>query len=1640
MTSLAVAAMALCDPSQAWAANGLPDHVNNGASKFFRPIFSQGGYGSCGSSSCIGYIYTYEWNAWNLSDASLLQNQFPAMQQYDHPGMGREDEGEYVGFVNAKLYGGNCVSSIYGGYETNTDNAGWMQGYESFYDAMFHRITSRHDAVIPNIGSGSKTQAGSTAMKQWLYNHCGDEKWPVVTDENGTHVVGGVLHVGCGIASSKQGRIPATEENTKIGVAGKAFMQRWNTGGADHSLTIVGYDDRIQFDMDGNGIAGEINNHFGDNENGAWIIANSWGSGWANGGFIYVPYCLGTGSGNREEKWVTEKGDTVTGYSSAKGTTGWIPNVYELRGGYEPNRTMKVTMTYDHRSEISVSVGVSQDTTATQPTYTTVFPYINYCGDGVGDNVEAAMPLLGRWADGKIHSEAMEYGVDMTDLSDQVDITRPLRYFLIIHSKAKAGGTGQVERASVMDYHLDKDAVEYPFAKKNVTISNAGATTVLSVVVPGIDLQAPVNVATAANSLTWSPSPLTALKPVAYRVLRDGKVVATTSKTAYKVSNSATGAALYAVKAVYRIGSDSLLSPVSKSVTFQTMDREKAYARKALNFTQGAFTIPNVCAEKHDSYTIEYWLKASKVDNWTESIGHDWGGRFLWQVNKGGAMTAGWYYSSGNEMVTAPGLVKTGVWTHLALVINGHTMTLYVNGEKQQEFTSTENGGMPANANGLRFGVAETDARRPLYGDIAEVRVWSTARTARQIKDNMNRAVAHPSSADGLLAYLTMDTVTVNGVTKIKDWAHGNDAVLVNKNFVAENFGSDEVFTSPDSVAVDNADTIVANTIAPIDMLSLDVADAQWTAADGHPTQATGTAPSFVFSKAGTHHVGLTATLLDGRTVQKNLNFIVTEGPAATADFRVSQDTVKGSERVSFLALNPVAGCAYSWQVPGGVKEKASTRDMATAFTKAGSFPVTLTVTTPDGNKIKATHTVTVRLSAPVAGYALEPLDGYLLKGDTASFKDASKYNPDKWSWDLMSDNCALHGADSTWTVTVPRAGVYTLYQRVENAIGSDTKQTLRTLIVCNAPSYTGLAFDGTAGRTLTTAQLPGIAKEWTLDYWLNPNEMTGTGNGMYALDANGKEHLAIYSNSKGALVVKTDSGQVSSPDGFYIADEWHHYAVTCNAKTLTFFRDGQQIGTASLAPADYSGAFTSLRVGGSMAMNACIDELRIWKKQLSQNQIRACAVMPLTGDKLTAARDQDGLLGYYNFNGQENNGYAVADSSGLGNDAQRSEAFGPMGDSWKASKGVFALDFDSPLSDDVTTGATLLSNAYTQIVGVSDEETKSEYCPAGYAFDNDDNTLWHSHYNGGATGYPHSVTFTRTDSAAVSGMTLYTVATRAKKYHPVCVTVEQSDDNVTWETLDKEHRFLYTPRPSVRFAAPATKRYVRLTFTASAEGNTLMAINDIKLYGQQRETKDKETAKLSFVACSDEETVKEKAYGRYAVDGDINTLWHSHYNGGNTPYPHSITLSTTPDDTIGYIRLVQRDKPNYAAADMTVYTAETSDGPFVKVDSVRIPYYGTSLVRLNKPVCAPYIKLVFSHTRNHSSAFLAVNEITAFRSDDSIADGTATGIAHLKGAVIDLKADDAVYDLQGRRVGRLGDSLPTGVYICKGKKVVITQ
>ena len=118
--------------------------------------------------------------------------------------------------------------------------------------------------------------------------------------------------------------------------------------------------------------------------------------------------------------------------------------------------------------------------------------------------------------------------------------------------------------------------------------------------------------------------------------------------------------------------------------------------------------------------------------------------------------------------------------------------------------------------------------------------------------------------------------------------------------------------------------------------------------------------------------------------------------------------------------------------------------------------------------------------------------------------------------------------------------------------------------------------------------------------------------------------------------------------------------------------------------------------------------------------------------------------------------------------------------------------------------------------------------------------------------------------------------------------------------------------------------------------------------YGTKEQMPEMKAVALGFESVSDEETRSESAPGRYAVDGNENTFWHSRYSGGNVAYPHSITLST--DDRIDALTLMQRSTANnsasYDAASMVVYAGDDVEH-MDSIATVRLPFYVESTLQL---------------------------------------------------------------------------------------------
>ena len=608
--------------SQAFApasSIGLPDHVNNGANKYFRsPVANQSG-NSCGITSRHSHMMAYELNAYRDKDGSLAENMLPAHFAFgpaykEDPN--KENYAKYVGIPDGATFGGTNVSTIYGGpYSESSNNYGRMQGYENWHKAMFNRITDN-----PNFPLGTMTEEGALAWKRWLYNHNGDDSFHA----------GGIIGVGLASYGLDYTTIPSTTANDNAGVTGMYYLTHWGTG-VDHAMAIVGYDDRIEFDLDGDGTYGSSSNHFGQNETGAWIAVNSWGN-WCNGGFIYVPYALASPTST-----TVTSGD-YSGYKAGD-TNGWTGEIYKIRKDYTPIRTLKAAVAYSKRSEIQICMGISTNLNATTPDKTLILANHNYHGDYDGNDTDAEVPMLGQWTDGKLHTEAMEFGYDLTDFTDEFDRHVPLKYFLIINTKSGASGTGKIEYASIMDYELNANGVETPFASKNVTITNNGGTTTISTIVYGEEVYGPDNLTLSGTTLSWDAPAGSSYTPTEYYVYQDGKRIATTTSRTYDIG-SATGvfhvtASLYSNngaisespasnKVLKGMSSDSFITYIGDPITSTSALTSgsyvvlKCYGRDKYVYDNGTSNIYPITAEGPeilDPDDYKYVFKVNKSGN-----------------------------------------------------------------------------------------------------------------------------------------------------------------------------------------------------------------------------------------------------------------------------------------------------------------------------------------------------------------------------------------------------------------------------------------------------------------------------------------------------------------------------------------------------------------------------------------------------------------------------------------------------------------------------------------------------------------------------------------------------------------------------------------------------------------------------------------------------------------------------------------------------------------------------------------------------------------------------------------------------------------------------------------------------------------
>lgn len=240
--------------------------VDNSTDPYFPEIESQGGIGSCGAWANVYYTFTHEMNR-SLGRTTTPENTFQPLFIYNFMVGGHADWGTVPVHLVDMLTHTGCPT--YQSVPDTLDASSWNASFDIWREANDYRVSSYMYFV--NVGNRSSritspTDTDLDSLKAALRS-------------------GHVLSVGAYIYSFKYDKLKAcaTDASINQGHVGENVVTKTLGYDGYHGMTLVGYDDNIWTDINGN-------NRVDEGEMGAFKIANSWGKTYQNKGFVWVAY------------------------------------------------------------------------------------------------------------------------------------------------------------------------------------------------------------------------------------------------------------------------------------------------------------------------------------------------------------------------------------------------------------------------------------------------------------------------------------------------------------------------------------------------------------------------------------------------------------------------------------------------------------------------------------------------------------------------------------------------------------------------------------------------------------------------------------------------------------------------------------------------------------------------------------------------------------------------------------------------------------------------------------------------------------------------------------------------------------------------------------------------------------------------------------------------------------------------------------------------------------------------------------------------------------------------------------------------------------------------------------------------------
>ena len=378
----------------------MPSGVDNSTLKYFPPIRSQGSLGSCAQFSAVYYTLTHMTSMARNWDAKNGGDQFHFSPKWTYNMVnGGNDTGSwhYDAYAIAQKHG----LATWAEFPYDSNFRAWCMNPDVWRNAISMRADQAGKITALN------TDAGLSQIKQLLLN-------------------GYVLNYATYVSSWTWKSIsndPATAADDSF--SGKSCATGVNGSSGGHAMTIVGYNDDIWVDINGNSVVDA-------GEKGALRIANSWGTGWYEGGFCWMSYqALRTPN-------PASTSECIFWYNEAT----WVT----ARSSYSPKLLAEFRLNHAKRNQLTMTLGTAAVGGTT--------PSIRWYPNKVLYNAGGSYAF-----DGTTTPVSATFYLDFTDLESLVP--EPLRYFLGTYDNT-TGDIATLESFRLIDLNNGNSEV-YPY-------------------------------------------------------------------------------------------------------------------------------------------------------------------------------------------------------------------------------------------------------------------------------------------------------------------------------------------------------------------------------------------------------------------------------------------------------------------------------------------------------------------------------------------------------------------------------------------------------------------------------------------------------------------------------------------------------------------------------------------------------------------------------------------------------------------------------------------------------------------------------------------------------------------------------------------------------------------------------------------------------------------------------------------------------------------------------------------------------------------------------------------------------------------------------------------------------------------------